>query len=59
MLTVFQEIFTAGAGFKTGDFVKEKGVGGGDTVERLPPKKTKSAPLAVAWGGPRSRRRFA
>ena len=31
--TVFQEI-QSGAGFETGDFVKEKGVGGA-TVERL------------------------
>ena len=32
--TAFQEIWP-GAGFKTGDFVEEKGVGGA-TVERLP-----------------------
>ena len=32
--TVFQEI-RLGAGFETGDFVKEKSRGGYDTVERL------------------------
>ena len=38
--SAFQQIRPPGAGFETGDFVKEKlvgGGGGGATVERLPP----------------------
>ena len=49
-VTVFQEKLLPGAGFETGDFVEEKGVGGA-TVERLVYRSTLRVLLPVQCRG--------